>query len=202
MPRRTTTLSTEVSDWIEAQCAHVKGEWAGQKLKLEAWQSVEIIDPLFSTRNPDGRRQYRTALIGIPRKAGKSTLGAALALRLLFKDSEPGAEVYSAAADREQARIVFEIAKGMVEANPGMSKRAKVYRNSIVVPHTASTYEPGTVGRAHDWAGRAAAAVDDRDHHRRVRPGVDLLGTVRLRPEDRIRPARRPDVLLPVVGGP
>jgi phage terminase large subunit-like protein len=141
MPRRTTTLSTEVSDWIEAQCAHVKGEWAGQKLKLEAWQSVEIIDPLFSTRNPDGRRQYRTALIGIPRKAGKSTLGAALALRLLFKDSEPGAEVYSAAADREQARIVFEIAKGMVEANPGMSKRAKVYRNSIVVPHTASTYK-------------------------------------------------------------
>ncbi len=141
MLKRTTTLSTEVADWIEAQCAHVKGEWAGQKLKLESWQRDGIIAPLFETFNPDGLRTYRTALIGIPRKAGKSTLGAALALRLLFKDGEPGAEVYSAAADRDQARIVFEIARGMVEANPGMSKIAKVYRNSIVVPRTGSTYK-------------------------------------------------------------
>lgn len=136
-----TDRGLEVAAWIEAQCVHTKGEWAGQPLRLEPWQRDEVIRPLFGTLNPDGTRRFRTALVGIPRKAGKSTLGAAMALRLLFKDGEPGAEVYSAAADREQARIVFSIARGMVEANPGMSKRAKVYQNAIAVPHTGSTYK-------------------------------------------------------------
>jgi phage terminase large subunit-like protein len=140
MARTTSTKADEVAGWIQRNCAHVKGEWAGQKLELQPWQR-EIIDPLFGTVAKDGRRQYRTALIGIPRKAGKSTLGAALALRLLFRDGEPGAEVYSAAADRDQAAIVFEIARGMVEANAGMAKLAKVYRRSIVVPRTGSTYK-------------------------------------------------------------
>lgn len=135
------TNSTDVVGWIERNCAHVKGEWAGQKLKLEEWQSEEIVRPLLETFRPDGRRQFRTALVGIPRKNGKSTLGAAIALRLLFRDGEPGAEVYSAAADREQAAIVFEMAKGMVEANPRMDRIAKVYRRSIVVPRTGSTYK-------------------------------------------------------------
>lgn len=141
MARRTSTeKGAEVAAWIEKHCTHVKGEWAGQNLHLEPWQR-EIVDPLFGTLRPDGKRQYRNALIGIPRKAGKSTLGAALALRLLFRDGEPGAEVYSCAADRDQAAIVFEIAKGMVEANPAMAKLAKVYRRSIVVPRTGSTYK-------------------------------------------------------------
>lgn len=135
------TPSSEVSDWIERNCTHIKGEWAGRLLKLEPWQRDEIIDPLFGTYNADGRRQYRTALIGIPRKAGKSTLGAAMALRLLFADAEPGAEVYSAAADREQAAIVFEIASGMVEANPAWAKAAKVYRRSIVLPQLGRSYK-------------------------------------------------------------
>jgi phage terminase large subunit-like protein len=141
METTSTDLGLEVTAWIERNCTHTKGEWAGQPLKLEPWQRDEIIRPLFGTVDKSGRRIVRTGLIGIPRKAGKSTLGAAIALRLLFKDGEPGAEVYSAAADREQARIVFEMARGMVEANPAMSKIAKVYRNSIVVPRTGSTYK-------------------------------------------------------------
>jgi phage terminase large subunit-like protein len=126
--------------WVERHCVHVKGEWAGQSLKLAPWQR-ELVRELFGRIGPDGRRQTRTALGGCPRKSGKSTLGAAMALRLLFRDGEPGAEVYSAAADRDQARIVFEIARGMVEASPAMSRIAKVYRNSIVVPRTGSTYK-------------------------------------------------------------
>lgn len=139
--RISTDPGVEAADWIERNCAHVKGEWAGSALNLEAWQRDEVVRPLFGTLNADGRRQYRTALIGIPRKNGKSTLGAAIALRLLFRDGEPGSEVYSAAADRDQAAIVFEIARGMVEANPGMAAIAKVYRRSIVVPRTGSTYK-------------------------------------------------------------
>lgn len=132
---------SEVVAWIEKHASHVKGEWAGRRLKLEPWQATGIIEPLFGTLRPDGLRQYRTALIGVPRKAGKSTMGAAMALRLLFGDGEPGAEVFSAAADREQAAIVFEIARGMVEANPAWSKAAKVYRRSIVLPSHGRVYK-------------------------------------------------------------
>lgn len=131
--RTSTDLSAgvAVADWIERYCTHTKGEWAGRPLTLEGWQRHEIIEPLFGQLQPDGLRQYRTALIGIPRKAGKSTLGASIALRLLFADNEPGVEVYSAAADKDQARIVYEMARSMVEASPAMSKRCKVYRNEI-----------------------------------------------------------------------
>jgi phage terminase large subunit-like protein len=130
----------EVAAWIEKHCCHVKGEWAGQPLILAPWQRALVRD-LFGTLRPDGRRQYRTALVGLGRKGGKSSLGAAMALRLLFRDGEPGSEVFSCAADRDQAAIVFEIAKGMVEASPAMSKIAKVYRRAIVVPRTGSTYK-------------------------------------------------------------
>jgi len=142
LARRTSTdTGTEVADWIERNCTHSKGEWAGQPLELQPWQRDEVIRPLFGTIRRDGRRQYRTALIGIPRKAGKTTLGAALALRMLFRDGEKGAEIYSAAADREQAALTYEIGAAMVHANSDMAKLAKVYRRSIVVPHTGSVWK-------------------------------------------------------------
>jgi len=138
--RTSTSAGDEVNAWVERNCAHVKGEWQGQAFKLADWQA-DLGRDLFGTLQRDGRRQYRTALIGVPRKNGKSFWGAAIALRLLFRDGEPGAEVYSAAADRDQAGIVFEMARGMVEANPKMSGIAKVYRRSIAVPRTGSVYK-------------------------------------------------------------
>jgi len=71
---------------------HVKGEWAGQPFRLRPWQEMFIRD-VFGTLRPDGLRQYRTASLWIPRKNGKSTLAAAIALYLLVGDGEPGAEV-------------------------------------------------------------------------------------------------------------
>lgn len=127
--------------WIERHLSHVSGQWAGQPLRLAPWQADRVIRPLFGVRERSGLRRYRSALIGVPRKAGKSTLGAAIALRLLTADGEPGAEVYSAAADREQARIVFGIARRMVEQSPALSRRVKVYRNSLVVEATGARYQ-------------------------------------------------------------
>lgn len=120
---------------------HTKGEWAGQPLVLSDWQADRIIRPLFGWKRADGTRRYRTAFIMIPRKAGKSTLAAGIGLYLLFADGEPGAEIYSAAADREQAGIVFEMARGMVSASPMLEKRAESFKRSIVVPGTASSYK-------------------------------------------------------------
>jgi phage terminase large subunit-like protein len=127
-----------VIDWIERFTCHTKGEWAGRPLRLEPWQR-EIVAGIFGPVDRTGARHVRTALVGIPRKNGKSTLGAALALYLLIGDNEPGAEVYSVAADREQARIVFGIAGEMVRAGP-LSKYAVVRRNWIEVPKRQSIY--------------------------------------------------------------
>lgn len=126
--------------WIERCCPLVDGEWAGHPFRLEDWQRTEVIEPLFGTITPDGNRVYRTALIGIPRKNGKTTLGAAMALRLLIGDNEPGAQVFSCAADRDQARLCFDIAQRMVEASPILSKICKVQRNVIVVPKLGASY--------------------------------------------------------------
>lgn len=119
---------------------HVKGEWAGQPLALADWQWRDIIRPLFGTMRADGSRRYRTCYVEVPRKQGKSTLAAGVALYLLFADQEPGAEVVSAAADREQASIVFEMARQMVEACPSLSKRCKIYRKTIETS-SGSTYK-------------------------------------------------------------
>lgn len=98
---------------------HTKGAWAGQSFVLQDWQRDDVIRPLFGwRRRSDGRRRYKYAYLSWPRKNGKSTLASGLALYLLLADGEKGADVYSAAADRTQASIVFDQAKQFVEGSP------------------------------------------------------------------------------------
>lgn len=125
--------------FIERLLCHTKGEWAGRPFELADFQR-EFIDALFGTLQPDGRRQYKKALLGIPRKNGKSALASAVALYMLIADGEPGAEVYSAAADRQQARIVFGEAKKMLEAAPSLAEECRVLRDAIEHLPTGSVY--------------------------------------------------------------
>lgn len=111
---------------------HTKGALAGSPFVPSPWQVSSILSPLFGSVLPSGLRQYRTCYVEIPRKNGKSTLAAGVALYLLFADREPGAEVVSAAADRDQASIVFDIAKSMVQACPLLRERCNIYRKEIV----------------------------------------------------------------------
>lgn len=104
---------------------HCKGEWAGKNFNMMPWQQ-DIIEKLFGTLNPDGTRQYRTCYIELPRKNGKSTLAAGVALYLLFADDEIGAQVYSAANERGQAALVFNDAAAMVRQAPALLKRSKI----------------------------------------------------------------------------
>jgi phage terminase large subunit-like protein len=124
--------------FFEENLTHSKGELGGKAFVLEQWQK-EYVGKLFGTLNGDVR-QYRTSLLAIPRKNGKSTLCAGIALKLMF-DGEPGAEIYSCAADRDQARLVFEMAKVCVENSPKLRSRLRVFRNSIVREDTHSTYK-------------------------------------------------------------
>ena len=130
--------SQRVVKFIENLCSHVKGELARKPFILDEWQKNHIIQPLYDTMDENGLRQYRTAYIQIPRKNGKSNLIAALGLYHLFADGEQGAEVIVAAGDRSQAGIIHEIQKQMVLNSPILSKKCKVYRNSIVLNNDAS----------------------------------------------------------------
>ena len=128
--------------FIETHITHVKGELAGKNIKLEKWQKDDIIKPIFGIkRRKDDLRRFRTVYVEIPRKNAKSTLGAAIALYLLLSDREPGAEIYSAAGDALQARIIFEIAQGMVLQSPELAGRCKSFQHSIKKEGSMSFYK-------------------------------------------------------------
>jgi phage terminase large subunit-like protein len=112
---------------------HSKGQFAGRPFELLSWEHDDLIAPIFGWKRADGTRRYRRCYVELAKKNGKSTLGAGIALYLLCGDNEPGAEVYSAAADRGQAKIVFKEARRMVEASPELKKNLYVipYRNAI-----------------------------------------------------------------------
>lgn len=130
----------EVSDFINAMCIQTKDTVAGrsgQQIILRNWQKL-LLDNIFAVRD-DGRLKHRTALVGMPRKNGKSALSSGIALWGLFL-GENGSEIYSCAADREQARIVFGDAKKMIEAEPELLEQAKLFRDAIEIPSTGSVY--------------------------------------------------------------
>ena len=116
--------------FIEEYCRHVKGPLAEKPLQLAPWQS-EIVRRLFGCKTAEGLRQYRFLWLEVPRKSGKSTFAAAIALYLLIVDPEPGAEIVVAAGTVDQAAVTFEIARRMVETDPDLSEVCKVVRRAI-----------------------------------------------------------------------
>jgi phage terminase large subunit-like protein len=130
----------EVADFINSMCIQTKDTVAGrsgQPIVLRQWQ-LNLLNNIFAVRD-DGRFKNRTALVGMPRKNGKSALSSGIALWGLFM-GEQGGEIYSCAADRDQARIVFGDAKKMIEAEPELMAQAKLYRDAIEIPSTGSIY--------------------------------------------------------------
>jgi len=117
------------------------GQYLGRPFDLRDWQAA-IVRTIFGVCREDGTRQYRTVLVELPRKNGKSELAAGVACKLLFADGEKGAQVYSAAADRMQAGIVYNVAETMVELDPFLRERARITssRRNIAVPRTRSFY--------------------------------------------------------------
>lgn len=126
------TQAARVCNFFPKYCSHAKGPFAGKPFELLEYQAELILRPLFGWVRDDGTRRFRKAYIEIPKKNGKTQLVAGLALYMLLADNEPGAEVYVAAADREQARILFSAATAMVESNLALGKRLQIYRNKIV----------------------------------------------------------------------
>ena len=161
--------------FIENLC-HTKGKWAGKRFWLLPWQE-QLIRDIFGIVKPDGYRQFRTAFVEICKKVGKSELAAAIALYLLYADNEPSAEVYGAAADRQQASIVFDVARQMVEMSSALLKRSKIMgaTKRIVNYGNAGYYQvlSAEVGGKHGFS--VSGLVFDEIHTQPNRQLYDVL---------------------------
>jgi phage terminase large subunit-like protein len=172
--RNEATDGPDVADFAALLLRVSKGFKAGEPLVLTDWQRW-LMDALLE-RNEAGRRRYRRALIGLPRKNGKSLLGSALALYGLFV-GERGAEVYSAAGDRQQARIVFGEAKQQVLDSPALRKVAKVYRDAIEVPAEGAVYRVLSADAKLQQGLNPSLVIFDEVH---VQPNDDLWDALTL----------------------
>jgi len=98
--------------------SHTKGPDAGKPLILEPFQIFAVCAIYgFRAKKNLSKRMVTDVIVFIPRKAGKSTITAAIALyELAF--GEVGSEVYSLATTRDQAGIVFTAATGFIDMMP------------------------------------------------------------------------------------
>ena len=115
---------------------HTKGEWFNRPFILLDWQR-DIIRNLFGVIKADGNRQFTTGYVEIPKKQGKTELGAALALYMLTADGERGAEIYSCAADRAQASLIYTVAVDMIALCPALKKRLKIVASQKRIVYSA-----------------------------------------------------------------
>jgi phage terminase large subunit-like protein len=170
--------ATHVINWIEGICQHVKGERGGEVVKLESWQEA-VIGCLFGWKRPDGTRRYREMFFFVPRKNGKTFLSATIVLYVLCNDQESGMEIYSAAADREQAALVYAHAEGMVLQEPELAKRLKIYKTSksIVNEATFDSYKVISAEAKTKHGFNTHLAIIDETHAQPNRELVDVINT-------------------------
>jgi len=132
------TAGGNVTDFAATLLKASRGFKVGEPVVFTAWQTW-LMDRLFELNPETGLMRYRRALIGLPRKNGKSLLGTAIALEHLVYGAQ-GSQVYSAASDRAQARIVFGEARQQVLDNPALSRIIKVYKDVLELPSKGSIY--------------------------------------------------------------
>lgn len=166
-----------VVEFFRKFLVHIKGELGGKPIDLMPWERDEVIRPLFGWKRWNGLRRYRELWLEVPRKNDKTTISAGLALYLTLADGEPGAEVYSAAADRDQAGICFGIARAMVESSAHLQERCELYTKAIVVPATFSSYKVLSADAFTKHGLNAHGIVVDEVHAQPKRDLIDVLHT-------------------------
>lgn len=128
--------------FFERVLKHSKGEWAGQPVRLEPWQQFMLWSLFGWKQEGDGTRRFRTAYVEVPRKNGKTLLAAGVGLYLMAADGEPGAEVYSAATTREQARLSHGEAVRMVKQSAILKREVRLFKDNIHSERSFSKFEP------------------------------------------------------------
>jgi len=130
--------ATKPIRFIEKFCKHSKGEWSGRPVKLELFQKA-FISALFGfVHKETGLRKYTEAFFMVARKNGKSTMLAGIALYLLVSDQEPGAELYTVATKKDQAKLIFDEVQNMIKQSPELAKVLKKRKSDIYFEKTFS----------------------------------------------------------------
>lgn len=172
------SLGGRVCRFIE-QLPHIKGPKAGTNILLEPWQCFILVCVFGWIRKDTGKRRFRRVYIEVPRGNAKSTLSSGVGLYCLTADGEGGAEVYSAATTRDQARIVFSVAQQMVRKRPQMMATlgAESHAHAISVIKSASKFEAlSAEGNSLDGLNIHVAIVDELHAHK-TREVYDVLET-------------------------
>jgi len=179
-------------DWFDAEAAdnaveffeeclhHIEGALAGKPFLLESWEKA-IVGAIFGWKRSSGYRRYREVLLYVARKNGKTPIAAGLALCSLVTDGEIGAQNVCAAADVDQASLLFRHAAGMVDLEPELSSRLEVFRGigqrAIHYPLENSGLKVISSEAATKHGGNGHLAIIDELHAQKDRDLVDVLST-------------------------
>ncbi len=136
-------LADEACDFFADHLTFTKAEWGGQPFILVPWQRA-IVRALFGWIDDEGMRRYQQTFWYLPRKNGKSELAAGVGCKIFFTDDEPGAELYSAAGDRGQAKIIWTAAMNMIKNDDVLSSRCRILTNSITIEEHGKFWQPVT----------------------------------------------------------
>jgi len=176
-------LANRAIDFFPSCLTHIEGELSGQPFILEPWQK-SVVANLFGWQTTDsyGRkvRRFREMLLLVPRKNGKTPFAAGICLYAFFCDNEAGAQSYSAAADKDQAAILYRHASGMIMNEPELAKRSKIYQaiKSIVrIDDPASVYRVLSSDAHTKHGGNSHMILVDELHAQPNRDLVDVLMT-------------------------
>ena len=155
---------------------HFKGEFAGRPIDLEPWQIFIVANVFGWKKKATGKRRYTYVDVFVPRKNGKTTFAAVLALYCMMLDGESGAEVYAAAVDKDQARICFEASKELIRVSM-FSRLVKTYTSSLVYQKTASSYKPLSKETKNKDGLNPSCAVCDERHAWQTNEIFEVLKT-------------------------
>jgi len=163
-------------DFFPAFLKHFIGEFAGQPFELLDYQALLLSKPLFGwKRTEDDRRRFGKVFAFLPKGAGKSPWGAGTGIYLAICDGEPAAEVYAVAGDRQQARIVHDNARIMVEESPDLSEMCEVLRDSIYHAASRSTYKVLSSDASTKHGFRPHGIIFDELHNQKDRKLFEAL---------------------------
>lgn len=158
---------------------HSKGEWGGQPLKLAPWQKFKI-GSIFGWKRADGTRRFRLVYEEVARKNGKSTFLAGVCNYMFAFDGEPGADIFTAATKRDQARIIYDEAANMMRKVPQqwrLRQAVTIYNHSMVIPATCAKMQPLSAdANSMDGLNPHLNAIDELHAHK-TRAVFDVLNT-------------------------
>ena len=161
---------------VISKLRHTKGRWARSPWKWIPWQEWATRE-IYGWKRPDGTRRFRWAYVEIPRKNGKTEWAAANGIYLQLADNEHGAEVYSAATKKDQARIAFGAAQEMVRLTPELRTRVKPLASELRYPPLNSSFAPlGADADTLDGLNPHGLIIDELHAHRDRRV-LDVLQT-------------------------